>query len=392
MNIKDLPSDSYQVVHSSANTRTQSSQPSMFTKIPQQQQQPSMFTRTNTPDTSIKTGMNIKDLSVGSYKVLTTRPINGALPTPKIEKENNFVQDIINTPVTLVTNTLKVGSLLIAKLSGSKELQKTAEDFAFNKTSIPFLGTVAAQKAFGEGGGKQIAGQALEMAAWLYPPAKIGGTTFKLKTIYTKAMPDYFARGFAFGAADVLKKNGTTGEAIRNGAVSGFMSVAFGIVAQKVAFESTRQLRVKDSAFGKIQAKVKEDTIRRAEAGGKIQKNLFEIDRKIFFKDIKLTVMQTMKKYISPDKYDAYFGIVALVSGVNPLTVLAGSGLAIRHTYKFLSSTEAGRSLTGKFLLEAVLNPLSKLAPKMRSEVAPALISVAISTLVSEIAELFSKD
>lgn len=171
-------------------------------------------------------------------------------------KENNFVQDLISAPVTVVARIGQLATWAGVKLVGSKELQTAMDEVLEEPLKLPIVGNIAAQKAFGQGGGKQIMGLAFETAAWLVPltkglqvvkpmSLKTWSTTFALKGakvpiaggVETQAKR-LFARGFSFAFGDALQEDASYTIAATQGVISGTLMVGLGFAANRLAGNS----------------------------------------------------------------------------------------------------------------------------------------------------------
>ena len=87
-------------------------------------------------------------------------------------KGNTFLQNIINAPVTVITRIGQLATLAGVNLFGSDELKTAMSEVVEEPLDLGFLGTIAAQKSWDTGGGKQVVALATEMAAWLVPPVR----------------------------------------------------------------------------------------------------------------------------------------------------------------------------------------------------------------------------
>lgn len=290
--------------------------------------------------------------------------------------ENNFVQSLINAPLTMLTRIGQLGTYIGVELFGSEELKKGMKEVLEEPLDLGFLGVVASQKV-GVEGYKQIAGNALETAAWLVPGVK-AAAPLKVKAL------SWFGRGFAFGAGDALREDKDTAEIITQGAITGTLAAGFGFAAHKIAAGFAKILRA-DSTFTKLKNKwimgrdyvaVGPTEFRIVDAVGKkvtLPKTLFN--------SMKATFIEQGKKLLPGKDVSSWIGPGLLL--YSPTRALGVQVLVLKAALNFLGS-KPGKVLTSN-AIAGVFKILSKVEEPMLGRIAPSVVSWSLSELVEAI-------
>ena len=214
---------------------------------------------------------------VGKRKTIIEEKI-----TPeKEEKKNNFIQDIF---VSLFGRPLvRAGQAITAKISQYFEPKDVHQEVLLGldkDVKLPFgLGTVSSLKKWDEGGSKQFIGEAMETAAWLFPPVKITQPTKVFAGIL-------FGRGFTMGMGTALQDEklsitdatiqgmysgtltvalGGVSNAISKSAMSGFIGKQTAIMQGKLLTQLTKKAGTKEIDVATI--KIAEGTLKNAAEG-----------------------------------------------------------------------------------------------------------------------------
>lgn len=180
-------------------------------------------------------------------------------------KVGNFAKEIVKDPIKtlLVTpaarTTEAITRTVFPNSLAAKGYEAMSDAGESQNFKLPILGNieVAPQKAFGQGGGEQIAGQALKSAAYLAPfalsaraakqtalAAKEASTTRgMIQAAFTKGVKPVapltfktlptagkvaagFTEGAAFGAGGAMEEGASAGEVLKQGAIGGVLGAA----------------------------------------------------------------------------------------------------------------------------------------------------------------------
>lgn len=154
------------------------------------------------------------------------------------EKKGNFLKSIVKEPLKtlLVRPALRAGQALGAlgvQAFGTPQMKANLPGAIQQSTEIPGLGmSIEGQKPLGQGGGKQIAGQALETASYLFPYGRaakaVGGgimlatgakiTPFALKSAKLAGNVASGAMGgYGFDVGSKLQEGRSIGESLKPG-------------------------------------------------------------------------------------------------------------------------------------------------------------------------------
>ena len=143
-----------------------------------------------TPE-QLKQKYGIQDANVEEKKPSLLKTLGGSISRPVMQ------------PLARTGQAIALG---IAEASGNEELKNRAYQNVEKPVADPVFGTeIAGVKRFGEGAGKQIAGQALESATTLYPYSRVAGAVKSVATpVLGKAVGKVVANSIAGGSGGYL--------------------------------------------------------------------------------------------------------------------------------------------------------------------------------------------
>lgn len=314
--------------------------------------------------------------------------------------KNNLLQSLINAPLTLLARTVQLGLLTGSRLWGDEEFKKAMEKTVYEEPlDLGPLGIIAAQK-MGTDGYKQITGNALETAVWLVPGAKLA-SGMRIKAA------DWFGRGFAFGAGDVLREGGSTEDAIKQGGITGTFSLGLGfgsaIIVRNVVNKAIPQfVKFQKWMIRKIIVTPSFEKAIKKE-GGKI------LDRKDYSKFIvsssilgeaKEGIVSSAKSAIK----DAFTGKPnlsmpnlaiggAIVAGLYKTVsgpVMVAGGISVLALRKFLQTPQGQVALLRITYKSA--ETLTKLSPAMQSRVSQIFIITTVNDFFEELINSLKKE
>lgn len=167
------------------------------------------------------------------YLSTTGKPNHPVAPIEQ-PKKDNFLQSMIKSPInTLLVKpaaraTEAITRTLAPNSMAAKGYEQMADSGEAQNLKVPGLGNfnVPQQKAFGQGGGKQIAGEALETASYLAPygaMAKglgVGAKTIGLGSKTAKTVGNITsgaAGGYGFDVGGKLQEGKSVGESLKPG-------------------------------------------------------------------------------------------------------------------------------------------------------------------------------